>query len=173
MAQLLICRGLPGSGKTYWAKQIVQQYAQEGNRGQIVRSNRDEYRGMLLDSEYEPGSDPLIEDLVTVAQHAGIMAILLQEIDVICDDTNLDPDHINVLAAVAVSAFADYRVVDFNTRLIQCVARDRRRNDHRQVGERIIHKMYDKYLAPHGGRLPNIANSYGVADIGGRKSWTW
>jgi tRNA uridine 5-carbamoylmethylation protein Kti12 len=173
MAQLLICRGLPGSGKTYWAKQVLQEYAQEGARGRIMRSNRDEYRGMLLDSEYEPGSDPLIEDIVTVAQHSGIVSLLLRDIDVICDDTNLDKLHIMALATVASNADADYRVVDFNTRLIQCVARDRRRNEHEQVGERVIHKMYDKYLAPYGGQLPNPANSYGVAEIGGRKAWTW
>ena len=76
MAKLIITRGLPGSGKTTWAK------AQPGT----VRVNRDELRRMMHGGHTGEG---WAERQITVAQRAQIEALLRAGVSVICDDTNL------------------------------------------------------------------------------------
>jgi predicted kinase len=76
MTTLTITRGLPGSGKTTWARQQVG----------AVRVNRDDLRRMLHGRHLGYAR---AEAQVTVAHRALVAALLEAGVNVICDDTNL------------------------------------------------------------------------------------
>jgi len=135
MATLTITRGLPGSGKTTWAKA----------QPRAVRVNRDELRTMLHGGWTGDGPQ---EVQVTLAQHAAIEALLRKGIDVICDDTNLRAKVVRELADLASECGADVELKDFtHVSLETCVERDAARAEGEQVGEAVIRRMYERYLA--------------------------
>lgn len=132
--QLTVTRGLPGSGKTTWAKQ------QTG----AVRVNRDELRAMLR--RPWPHGDRALEGVVTRMQLAGIEAALRAGQDVICDDTNLDLAWVRELEQLAADCGAGFAVEDFTgVPLTVCLKRDAARLE--PVGEKVIRWMHDTYLA--------------------------
>lgn len=133
---LTITVGLPGSGKSTWAKQ------QPG-----VRVNRDDLRAMLVAGPW-PHGDRAAEDMCTVAQHAQISALLGAGIDVICDDTNLRPDVVRALTDLAERAGAVVRVVDLTgVPVEECIRRDALRPEGERVGADRIQAMWDRYVA--------------------------
>jgi predicted kinase len=133
MPTLTITRGLPGSGKTTWAK--AQRDA--------VRVNRDDLRRMLHGGLTGQG---WAEVQVTVAQRAAVEALLRADVNVICDDTNLRARIVRELAELGVSCGASVVLEDFTgVPLEVCVARDAARAE--PVGEEVIRSMHARYLA--------------------------
>jgi predicted kinase len=131
---LTITRGLPGSGKTTWARQ------QPG-----WRVNRDDLRAMLRPTW--PHGDPAHEDPLTEAQHSAICALLFHDRDVIVDDTNLRQDHVEALHQLADQYGAEFVIRDFtDVPLETCIEQDAARPN--PVGEHIIRGMWQRYLAP-------------------------
>lgn len=135
MPTLICTRGLPGSGKTYWAR---EQVAQSG--GKLVRLNRDDFRTMM-----GSGATGEIEREVTAAQHAAVEALLRAGKNVVVDDTNLNTNNLRRLAAVGWKCGADVHVEDFTTPLEECLRRDAERP--RPVGEKVIRDMHSRYLS--------------------------
>jgi len=130
---LTITRGLPGSGKTTWARQQP-----------AWRVNRDDLRTMLK-TAWKHGDDEY-ETLCSAVQYAVIRE-LLHDRDVIVDDTNLRGDTVLALESIARIARAEFFVVDFtDVHLETCIERDAARPD--PVGEQVIRRMWAKYLAP-------------------------
>lgn len=141
MATLTITRGLPGSGKTTWAR------AQVGS----VRVNRDDLR-LMLHGTVGVGTNRT-EGQVTTAQRAQVEALLLAGVDVICDDTNLRTRIVRELFALAHKCGADAVVRDFtDVSLEECVRRDAARTP--SVGEDVIRGMYARYLSGRSLPLP-------------------
>jgi predicted kinase len=141
MAQLIITRGLPGSGKTTWAK--AQPNA--------VRVNRDELRRMLHGGHTGEG---WAEKQVTIAQRAQIDALLRAGVNVICDDTNLRAKTVRELAELALMAGAEVTLEDFTSVPPEvCVERDATRPEGEQVGPEVILRMHARYLAGGKGRI--------------------
>jgi predicted kinase len=137
-AVLTLTRGLPGSGKTTWAK------AQTTTQPATVRVNRDEVRAMLLPDW--PHGDRGWEQVCTIAQHAQIKALLDAGMHVICDDTNLNDCETATLVYLAMCAEARVRVQDFTSVPIEvCIARDAARPH--PVGAQAIRRMWDNYQA--------------------------
>lgn len=135
MAKLIITRGLPGSGKTTWAK------AQPG----MVRVNRDELRRMMHGGRIGEGWS---ERQVTVAQRAQIDALLRAGVNVICDDTNLRGKTVRELAELALMAGAEVTLEDFTSVPVEkCIERDATRPESEQVGPEVIQQMHGRYLA--------------------------
>jgi predicted kinase len=142
MPTLTITRGLPGSGKTTWAK------SQPG----LVRVNRDDLRQMLHGGRL---GTPSAEMQVTLAHRAAVESLLLQGVDVVCDDTNLRARVVRDLAELALKCGAGFVVRDFtDVPVDECVRRDALREGPTHVGEEAIRGMYRRYLAGRSLPLP-------------------
>lgn len=143
MTTLTITRGLPGSGKSTWAR--MQQTADPN----LWRVNRDALRAMAL-LHWAHGNQAY-EDMLTRVQRAAIRALLANGVDVVVDDINLQHEHVNTLMAIAVDCRADFQIEDFtNVPLETCIERDAARSDAERVGADKIRAMHALYLAGAG-----------------------
>lgn len=131
---LTLTKGLPGSGKSTWAKGQV-------TAGNAVRVNRDDLRNMLHGGKYSKKN----EQQVTVTQFAAIDFILKSGQNVIVDDTNLNPntegrlrEHFGNRANIVIKDFTDVPIAT-------CVERDSKREGNACVGPEVITRMYEQY----------------------------
>lgn len=142
MTTLFITVGLPGSGKTTWAKEQTT----------CKRVNRDDIRAMLDNGKWSPSNEKLVTQ---VRDHTIITA--LAKHNVICDDTNLSPKVQEHLKALAQSVGAKTQIVDFtHVNVEECVKRDLLRP--RSVGEKVIRDMWERYLKPDLTVSLNVRN---------------
>jgi predicted kinase len=147
MAELLITRGLPGCGKTTYARAWVTE-----DREHRARVNRDDIRGMLDDGEFVKG---VTEPRVLAARDAAILSLLSKGVDTISDDTNLPQRAARDLAKLAKQAGAVLTVVDLTcVPLADCLARNAARADKDPVPEAAIMDMHARYLAGRAFPLP-------------------
>lgn len=148
--KMIIMRGLPGSGKSTYAKKLAND---KGQSPRVRRVNRDDVRIML--GVYNDFTTQR-EDIVTAAIESAVKAALDYGDTVIIDDCNLNPaymanwKHIAGLWGVAVE------VVDYtDVSLRECLKRNRERTGVARVENRVIHQMYEKWLKP----APPLRNS--------------
>lgn len=121
--------GLPGSGKSTWALDWVQ------NNPDWIRVNRDDFRFMLkglpfLDSKAETAITKMMTDAIETAILAGY--------NVIVDNTHCRLKYINEL----VKRFGEMATIEFqyfDVSAEECIRRDSLRK--RRVGEEVIRKM--------------------------------
>jgi predicted kinase len=147
MTSLLITRGLPGSGKTTFARRWVAE-----DREHRARVNRDDIRAMLDDSQFVKG---VTEPRVLAARDAAILSLLAKGIDTICDDTNLPQRTARDLAKLAKRAGAELTVVDLtDIPLADCLARNAARTDKTPVPEDAVRDMHARFLAGRPWPLP-------------------
>jgi predicted kinase len=144
--KLIICRGMPASGKSTYSRQWVLEDPKKR-----VRVNRDDIRNML--GKYWV---PSREHLVTEIEYMSILYGLHGGYDVILDATNLN-DSKEVLTdkwkASLYSSFLWDRcntiIVEFkdffDVSLEECIRRDSERTD-MKVGEDVIRRFYAKQL---------------------------
>lgn len=145
MATLQITRGLPGSGKSYWAGTWTAEDPQRR-----LRINRDDLRAMLDDSRYIKG---VTEKRVLAFRDAGITTLLRLGYDVVCDDTNLKARTVRQLALLANQAGAELVMHDFtDVPLETCIARDAARET--PVGEDVIRDLHARFIAGRPSPLP-------------------
>lgn len=147
MPTLTITRGLPGSGKTTWAREYL---GTESLRG--ARVNRDDMRRSLHGGVLGAG---WAERQVTIAQRAAVEALLRAGVDVICDDTNLRARVVREFAELAHTCGADFTVRDFTDVPVEvCIERDAGRPEADRVGADVIGGMWQRYLAGRPIPLP-------------------
>jgi predicted kinase len=109
-----------------------------------ARVNRDDLRAMVHNSVYL-GRET--EDQVCAVVNASIAALLSEGIDVVCDDTNRNPQTVDALRQIAADAGADFEIWDMTDVPIEvCVARDAARD--RTVGREVIEAMWERWFAP-------------------------
>lgn len=152
MTTLVICRGLPGSGKTTYARAVIDDHP----RGKVARVNRDDIRWRVFTTEYLAGTRDF-EDLVTHLQHNMITTLLGAGVTVVCDDTNLYPEHTAALMRLADAVGVMWVIRDFtHIPLETCISRDRTRllsaGSREYVGSLVIIDMHAKHVA--GGWAP-------------------
>lgn len=137
-ASLTITRGVPGSGKTTWAKGWVG--ADPENRARV---NRDDLR---LNLYGRPAPlDYKLEQAITVAQHAAVRALLEAGKDVVVDDCHVRSKYVTEWGKIAADAGADFEVYDAFAKvpLETAIARDLLRpTGHGRVGEQVIRDMH-------------------------------
>ncbi len=126
--------GIPGSGKSTWAKNHVKY------NENTTRVNRDDMREMLKTQQV---CEPKIEDLVTDVLNETILKALLKKQNVIIDNTNLKARYMNdIIKIVETHADVEFRIFDMPVEV--CIERDAARD--KKVGEAVIKKMYKDYL---------------------------
>ncbi len=136
MAKIILLKGLPGSGKSTWARQYVNE-----NQGKVKRINKDDLRGMLDNNYWESNNEKFIIHIRNVI----IIEALKLGKDVIVDDTNLHPKHEKYLAKLANQHHATLEIKTFfDISIEECIARDAKRP--LPVGEKSIREMYQRYL---------------------------
>jgi predicted kinase len=139
MKRIILTKGLPASGKTTYAKEILKKGA-----GAYKRVNKDDLRAMLDDGNWS-GSN---ERFVLKIRDQIILQAIGEGKHVIVDDTNLNPIHEqhirDLVKGLGVVEIADFTHIPVE----ECIARDQKRTVGR-VGEKVIKDMYKKYLKPN------------------------
>ena len=137
--KVIILRGLPGSGKTTLAKEIIKN-----DPTQWVRYSMEEISSSI-------GSD----DLVEILRDDFLNNAMLNQLDVILDDPYLSNEDISTIKE-EVNNFNEWislsnldvlynvEVKDlFQVPLLTCIERDSKKDN--PVGELTIRNMYNKY----------------------------
>lgn len=145
MATAYLMRGLPASGKTTRARELIAAHP----LGEVLLVSRDGLRRMALPPDYlipvGAGEKP-----ITIMAHAAVSELLTAGVSVIVDDTNLHPHHFEALIEVCEAASARIDIIDLTGVAVEvCVTRDLLRGPDR-VGEDVIRAMYTQYLATPG-----------------------
>ena len=137
MKQVIITKGLPGSGKSTWAKKLIDK-----NPNQYKRINKDDLRAMLDNSKHSKDAEKFVLKI-----RNQIMLMALEEgKHVIIDDTNLHPKHERTIRELT-KGIAEVMIQDFtDVELEVCIKRDLNRLN--SVGEKVIRQMYNDFLAP-------------------------
>lgn len=132
--KVIILVGLPGSGKSSWAREIVLA-------GGHKRVNKDEIRAMLDFDKWSPDN----EKLVLNVRDGIILQSLEKGFNVLVDDTNLSQRHIQRIKSI-VSKKAEVVIEDkfLQVPVEECIRRDLERE--KPVGKKVILDMYEKYM---------------------------
>ena len=133
MLELVINRGVPGSGKSTFANAWVNA------RPNRVRSNRDDIRFQGYGVFFGP---PIDENVVTRIQHAGIEAALSAGVSVIVDDCNIEAKFVKPIVAIAHKYGAEISVKQHDVPVN--VALERNSNRDRKVPDEVIRKMHSR-----------------------------
>jgi len=116
--QVIICRGLPASGKTTWAKAEQLKY-----KGHLKRLNKDDLRAMLDGGVYSPANELVIKSM--------IKKLIIFFVDsgkrVILDDTNLAISSYDELVTFLDYSEISYEVKLFKVPVATCVERNSKR----------------------------------------------
>lgn len=150
MSKLTIMRGLPASGKSTRAAEIVKA------SGNMVRVNKDLLREMLHFKKWTG-----INESITRAMARGIAReCLTGGINVIIDDTNLNEGTLQSWKDLAKEMGLEAKVVNMETPLEECIKRDMEREN--SVGEHVIIGM-----ALKSGLYPKPKHGVVLCDLDG------
>jgi predicted kinase len=137
MKQVIILKGLPGSGKSHWAKEQIDK-----NPGKYKRVSKDNLRAMLDNNRWSKAN----EQFILKTRDSLILLALQEGYHVLVDDTNLLPRHEETIRTL-VKGLAQVEIQDFtDVPLETCIERDKQRQNY--VGEDVIRKMYRDFLQP-------------------------
>lgn len=140
-------KGLPGSGKTTWAKEQVLN-----GKGLVKRVNKDDLRNMIDAGKHSR----MREEIILAVRDTLVDFFLLDRFDVIVDDTNLEPKHEAKLRNLADMHKAEFIIKDFtDVPLEECLFRDAGRVQG-MVGQKVIRDMYNRYLKPEFIERPRV-----------------
>lgn len=137
--ELVIVRGLPGSGKSTWSKEWVAESVTR------VRINRDDMRFQYYNKYW--GLDPHQEDTITLMEDTQVKGLLDAGISVVVDATHLKAEYITRWYDIADQireVEVDVQIKEFDTPLEVCLERNEKRE--RTVPEHIIRNNYKKYF---------------------------
>lgn len=140
MNRLIICRGLPASGKTTWAKEWVLK-----NPEHRVRINQDDIR-LMLGKYWVPAREPI----VVAIQQEAVIAAMNFGVDIVIDNTNLNKKVVDAYIQVAEKFKYTVECEDFfNISLGECLRRNGIRNaslpKDMQIADTVIIGMYERY----------------------------
>lgn len=162
MGKIIILKGLPASGKSTWAKEVV---AESG--GKVKRINKDEIRAMIDAGKWSGDR----EKFVLQFRDNFIQSCMGRGYDVIVDDTNLHPKHVKHIEELVekynkslkselvggsetcpplgIYDLTKIYEVEINDSFLQvpykeCVRRDLARPN--SVGEKVIRGMYIQFV---------------------------
>lgn len=169
--KLKILRGLPGSGKSTYAKKFVEE------NKDWVRVCRDDLRWMR--GQYWISKQ---EDMITDWENLLCLIAFRHGYNVIIDATNFNKERVKSRFNYFKTFFPEleYHTHEFNVSVEECIKNDLKRPN--SVGEKVIRDFYNKYLAPpkvlyeEGEDLPPciIVDVDGtIAEKGDRNPFDW
>lgn len=138
MKKVLFLKGLPASGKSTFAKELLEREPDKW-----VRVNKDELRIELHNGVWSKENEKVI---VSLHQERAEKA-LVDGFSVIVDDTNFHAPHEDRFRAVAEKHGAEFEVMNFEINLDEAIERDSKRGE-KSVGREVIRKMYNQYIKP-------------------------
>lgn len=134
MPKLLMLKGLPASGKSTYARELV-------DKG-WWRVNKDDLRAMAHNSSHSNYKEKFIihwrDELIKDALGGGN--------NVVVDDTNFNPVHKAHFQAICEVMKYDFEEKFFDVPPEECIKRDLKRPN--SVGAKVIWQMYNQYLKP-------------------------
>lgn len=150
MKTVLILKGLPGSGKSTYAKQLVTDKPNVWKR-----INKDDMRAMFDNGHFSKGNEKFVLRMRDLFIHQA----LLDGKSVVSDDTNLHARHETRIRQVVDEycketgheVKVEVKLID--TPLEECIKRDLKRMA--SVGEKVIREAYNKYFLKRDDRGPN------------------
>lgn len=141
MPILYIPCGIPGSGKTTWCNQFIQN-------NDVRYVSRDEIRFSLV-NENEPY---FAHEKIVFKKFIGIIAQTLADgFDVIADATNLNRFSRSKLTQAIDEYITDYEIVYvvFNTNIDVCIERNEKRTGRTKVPTDVIYNMFNNFVSPN------------------------
>lgn len=136
MNKIVICRGIPASGKSTWAKQWVLEDPEHR-----IRINQDDIRNML--GKYWV---PSRENLVSYINNTIITKAVSLNYDIVIDNINLNPKNIlyieDIILLCNMKYIIEYKDF-FDVPLSVCIERDKKRTN--PIGEEVIRSFYNRY----------------------------
>lgn len=140
MNKLIICRGLPASGKSTWAKEWVMRDPEHR-----VRINQDDIR-LMLGKYWVPAR----EHIVGTIQQEAVLAAMNFGVDIVIDNTNLNKKVVDAYIQVAEKFKYTVEYEDFfNISLGECLRRNVIRNaslpKDMLIADTVIVGMYERY----------------------------
>lgn len=138
MSKVIILKGLPASGKSTWAKEWVKADPLNSR----IRINKDDLRDELHNGVFSKKN----EREVIAERDKRIRSALATGWDVVVDDTNFNPVHIADITKIAQEFKAEVELKMFDIDPEVAIKRDLKRS--KSVGERVIMRMYNRYLKP-------------------------
>lgn len=177
MKKIVMCKGLPASGKSTWAKEFVK------GKKDWVRVNNDELTAMLF-------GEPFAEGRSTTVDHYRkliIKDLMVKKLNIVVDNTNLHPKHFEFLTKLieeynqsgmyaAEPELYALEVKDFtDVTLEECLKRNKKREN--PVPDFVIKKMFNDYVRKKDFKLvqdPKLPKAIivdidgTVADLNGR-----
>lgn len=142
MKKVILLRGLPGSGKSTYAKQM-----QAENPGMYKRINRDDMRAMLDDGEFGKSNEKFVLKL----RNHLIRTALENGKHVIVDDLNLSAKNKSKIEQIVHDFNVEHQdnvqveVREITTPLTTCLERDAKRK--KPVGKRVIRDLHRQFYA--------------------------
>ena len=135
MQKIFLPVGIPGSGKSTWAKAEIAKDPNEW-----CRINNDDIRAMLNGSVYSPD----YEKLITETRNFLIREGLKRGKNLIIDNLNISRRHFDDVCKIAKSVNGNFQVIEkpFYVELDEAIARDAKREGKAQVGEVVIKKWF-------------------------------
>lgn len=140
MNRFIICRGLPASGKSTWAKEWVMRDPEHR-----VRINQDDIR-LMLGKYWVPAR----ELIVSTIQQEAVLAVMNFGVDIVIDNTNLNKKVVDAYVKVAEKFKYTVEYKDFfNVSLGECIRHNAIRNASLpkdiQLDDTVIVGMYERY----------------------------
>lgn len=132
MPKLIICQGIPASGKTTWSRNFIK------DNDNWIRINRDDIRRMF-GTYWVPSRERLVE----AAEYAIAEQAAKKNYNIVIDDSNLNIKYIRNWTDFARSFNYDIEFKKFNISLEEAIERDKSREF--PVGEETIRNFYNKY----------------------------
>lgn len=135
MIKVFLPVGIPGSGKSTWAKAEVAK-----DPDNWVRINNDDLRSMLNGSVWSQEYEKIITD----ARNYLIRDAIKRGKNVVVDNLNLNKRHFTDVCKIAKSVNADVQVIEkpFYIDLEEAIERDSKREGKAKVGEDVIKKWW-------------------------------
>lgn len=133
--KMVIMRGIPGSGKTTYSKQLVDQG--------YNRISKDDIREMLNNYKLNNSDEKLVHDI----QMNILRTLILDGRNIVIDNTHIRDSYIKEIkdAVERMSKLVNYEyeieMKLINTDLKVCIERNAKRS--RPVFEKVIKKMHD------------------------------